>query len=88
MIEPNFADWRKQSKSVVDMAVYSNVSFTLTGTEEPERIDGEFVSASYFPILGISPILGRTFLPGEDEVPMRDAVMILTEGLWKRRYGG
>jgi predicted permease len=85
---PDFADWRKQSKSFVDMAVYSNVCFTLTGTDEPERIDGEFVSASYFPILGISPILGRTFLPGEDEVPMRDAVMILTEGLWKRRYGG
>jgi predicted permease len=85
---PDFVDWRKQSKSFVDMAGYSGVSFTLTGADEPERIDGEFVSASYFPILGISPILGRTFLPSEDEVPMRDAVAILSEGLWKRRYGG
>jgi predicted permease len=84
---PDFVDWRKQSKSFVDMAVYDGVSFTLTGADEPERIDGEFVSASYFPILGVSPILGRTFLPSEDVVPMRDAVVILSEGLWKRRYG-
>jgi predicted permease len=85
---PDFVDWRKQSRSFVDMAGYSGVSYTLTGAEEPERIDGEFVSASYFPILGISPVLGRTFLPSEDQVPMRDAVVILSEGLWKRRYGG
>ena len=84
---PDFVDWRKQSKSFVDMALYSGVSFTLTGADEPERIDGEFVSASYSPILGVSPILGRMFLPSEDVVPMRDAVVILAEGLWKRRYG-
>ena len=85
---PDFVDWRKQSKSFVDMAGYNDVSFTLTGADEPERMDGEFVSASYFSILGISPILGRSFLPAEDEVPMRNPVVILSEGLWKRRYGG
>jgi predicted permease len=85
---PDFVDWRKQSKSFVDLAGYSDVSFTLTGADEPERMNGEFVSASYFPILGVSAIAGRTFLPSEDEVPMRDPVVVLSEGLWKRRYGG
>ncbi len=85
---PDFVDWRKQSKSFVDMAGYNDVSFTLTGADQPERLDGEFVSASYFSILGISPILGRTFLASEDQVPMRNPVVVLSEGLWKRRYGG
>ena len=85
---PDFVDWRKQSKSFEDMAGFTDVGFTLTGSDEPERMNGEYVSASYFSILGVSAIVGRTFLPGEDEVPMRDHVVILSEGLWQRRYGG
>jgi len=85
---PDFMDWRKQSKSFVDMAGYNPVGSFLTGGEDaPERVVSEYVSASYFSLLGVSPILGRTFLPSEDEVPMRDQVVVLSEGVWKRRYG-
>ncbi|HEV2690755.1 MAG TPA: ABC transporter permease, partial [Bryobacteraceae bacterium] len=84
---PDFVDWRTQSKSFEDMAGYSGVSFTMTGGDEPERMNGEYVSASYFPLLRVSPVIGRTFLASEDEVPMRDPVVILSEGLWKRRFG-
>jgi predicted permease len=86
---PDFVDWRKQSKSFVDMAAYNQVSSFLTGGDEaPERKVSEYVSASYFSLLGVSPVLGRAFLASEDEVPMRNQVIILSEGLWKRRYGG
>ena len=85
---PDFADWRKQSKSFVDMATYNDVtSFLMGGEDAPERVVSEYVSASYFSLLGVSPILGRTFLASEDEVPMRDQVILLSEGVWKRRYG-
>jgi putative ABC transport system permease protein len=84
---PDFADWRSQSKSFDGMAVYNPVGSTLTGGDEPERVKCEQVSAAYFSILGVTPILGRTFLPSEDQVPMRDQVVILSEGLWKRRFG-
>jgi predicted permease len=85
---PDFMDWRTQSKSFADMAAYDPVgSFLMEGDEAPERVVSEYVSASYFSLLGVSPILGRTFLASEDEVPMRDPVILLSEGVWKRRYG-
>ncbi len=84
---PDFVDWRKQSKSFDGMALYIGSSLTLTGNDEPERIAGEFVAHGYFELLGINPQLGRTFTPEEDQVPQRDAVAILTDGLWKRRFG-
>jgi predicted permease len=85
---PDFVDWRSQGKSFDGMAAYNPVGVTLTGGDEPERVKCERVSAAYFPILGVNPILGRTFLASEDVVPMRDQVVILSEGLWKRRFGG
>ena len=60
---------------------------TLTGVDEPERITAEYVSQPYFDLLGMRPALGRTFRPEEDEVPQRNAVIILSDGLWKRRFG-
>src|ERR1051325_6828711 len=65
----DYLDWRAQSKSFDDMAMYMGNSFTLTGFDEPERIPGEFVGQAYFPLLGIKPALGRTFLPEEDQTP-------------------
>jgi len=85
---PDFVDWRKQNTSFEDVAGYNPVGATLVGGDENLRVKCEQVSASYFPLLGVSPLLGRTFLPSEDEVPMRDKVVILSEGLWKRRFGG
>ena len=85
---PDFADWRAQSKSFEDMAAVSDGAITITGVDEPERVPFEYVSASYFSILGVSAVQGRVFLSSEDQVPDRNAVVILTENLWKRRFGG
>jgi predicted permease len=84
---PDYLDWRAQSRSFESMAAFDSGTMTLTGVEEPERIRAEIVSEPYFDLLGMRPALGRTFLPEEDEVPQRNAVIILSDGLWKRRFG-
>ncbi|MCI0628925.1 MAG: ABC transporter permease, partial [Acidobacteria bacterium] len=85
---PDYADWRDQSRSFDAMALYTDGSFTLHSLDEPERVTGEFVAQPYFGLLGVRPILGRTFRPEEDAVPQRDAVVLLSSGLWQRRFGG
>ena len=85
---PDYVDWRAQSRSFEAMAAFDSGTMTLTGVDEPERIHAEFVSQPYFDLLGMRPALGRTFRPEEDEVPQRNAVVILSDGLWKRRFGG
>ncbi len=65
----------------------SNLAFNLTGLGEPEQIQGSRVSASFFPILGVQPALGRAFLP-EEEQAGRSHVVILDHSLWQRRFDG
>jgi putative ABC transport system permease protein len=84
---PDYLDWRTQSRSFEAVAAFDSGTMTLTGVDEPERIRAEVVSQPYFDLLGMRPSLGRTFLPEEDEVPQRNAVIILSDGLWKRRFG-
>lgn len=81
------ADWRSQSQSFTEMAVFSRDNpVTLMGGEELERVNGEFVSANLFPMLGVSPSLGRTFT-AEDE-QRGEQVVILSHAFWQRRFGG
>lgn len=84
---PNFLDWQRRSQSFEKMAGYRNESFNLTGLANPERLRGEMASATLFSILGIKPIIGRTFTESEDQ---RGAapVVVLTEPVWKSRFGG
>ena len=84
---PDYLDWRAQSSSFESMAAYWNGSFTLTGVDEPERISGEWVSAGYFELLGVAPIQGRTILADEDRVGNAAAVVLISDALWKRRFG-
>ncbi len=84
---PNFADWRAQNTVFASIAaVRQNESFNLTGTGEPERLQGQLVSAEFFSTLGIKPLVGRDFLPEEDREGATPAV-ILSYGLWQRRFG-
>src|SRR5215216_1509467 len=83
---PDFIDWRDQNQSFDSIAAFDSPSFTLTGNDEPERISGETVSASYFPLLGIQPKYGRTFLPEEDRTPDANPVAIVSYKLWQRRF--
>jgi putative ABC transport system permease protein len=84
---PNFADWRAQNTVFSTMAaVRSLESFNLTGTGEPERLQGRIVSAEFFSTLGIKPLLGRDFLAEEDR-PGATPAAILSHGFWQRRFG-
>ncbi|HEX8476059.1 MAG TPA: ABC transporter permease [Pyrinomonadaceae bacterium] len=82
---PNFIDWRKQSSVFEGIAVYDDRDLALTGEGEPERIDGQTVSANLFNVLGVRPILGRTFTP-EDEKPGASLVVLMGHRLWQRRF--
>ena len=82
----NFLDWRQQANVFTGMAACSERAFNLTGVGEPERLDGRRVSANLFDVLGVTPIIGRTFVPEEDQPGTK--VAILNEALWKRRFGG
>jgi len=83
---PNFEDWRRMNRTFSSMAAYRSTGFDLTGHGEPERLHGEMISAGFFELLGVNPLLGRTFSDDEDRIGANPTVMI-TEGLWKRRYG-
>jgi predicted permease len=82
----NFLDWQRESRSFEGMAVWRTDDFTLTGSGAPERLRGKMVSANLFSVLGVKPVLGRTFSPGEDQLGA-PPVALLGEGLWKRRFG-
>jgi predicted permease len=81
----NFLDWQKQNTLFEGMGAFAERSFNLTGIGEPERLDGRRVSANLFDLLGVKPILGRTFVTEEDKPGTK--VVLLNESLWKRRFG-
>jgi len=83
---PDFLDWRRQATAYSGMAASSPDDFTLTGGTEPQRVAGAQVSANYFQVLGVEPVLGRAFLSGEDQAG-HGRVVALREDLWKRRFG-
>ena len=83
---PNFEDWQRMNRSFTAIAAYRSTGFNLTGNGEPERLHGEMISAGFFEIFGVNPLLGRTFSENEDRIGANPTVMI-TEGLWKRRFG-
>jgi putative ABC transport system permease protein len=85
---PDFADWREQSRSLSAAAAYTGWAATVPGdgNTEPERIPGASVSAAYFDVLGVTPSLGRTFWESDD-APNAERVVVLSEGLWRRRFG-
>ena len=82
----DYVDWRDQNKVFERVAVYTNQSVsTLTDGDEATHVQGESVSANLFQLLGVQPMLGRTFLPNEDEPG--NHVVILSHGLWQRQFG-
>ena len=83
----NFVDWRDQSQVFEGMAAIADTSFNLTGSGDPERLEGRRVSANMFPLLGIEPQIGRVFTAAEDQ-PGAPRVVLLSYALWQRRFGG
>src|SRR5271169_6424330 len=64
----NFRDWQKDNHTFSAMAIARSSAFSLTGMGEAEQVNAEFISSDFFPLLGVKPVLGRTFAPGEDQV--------------------
>ncbi len=83
----NYADWKSQNQVFEEMAALDQRSFNLTGDGEPEKIEANGVTANFFGLLGIKPILGRVILPEEDK-PEANKVVMLSYSLWQQRYGG
>jgi predicted permease len=84
-----FAAWQSQSHSFEQVAIKRAIDFNLSGSggQLPELVHGQVASWGIFPLLGVEAALGRVFLPSDDRREA-NATVILTWGLWKRRYGG
>ena len=83
---PEYVLWKEQSRSVLsDIGAWFQAQTSLSGTGEAEMIQGERMSANLPALLGVSPLLGRSFRPEED-APSAEAVVMISEGLWRRRF--
>src|SRR5690348_3668377 len=83
----DFQDWRHRSASFSRIAAFIHTTFTITGGDRPERVAGDLVSADLFDVLGVAPALGRGFgVEDEHQVPYQ--CVVLSDGLWRRRFGG
>ena len=84
---PNYLDWKARSRSFSSMAAYTTGDIALSEAGEPERLRATMVTADFFETLGVAPAAGRTFAPDEF-VSGRDQVVVLSHGVWQRRFGG
>src|ERR1044071_5627620 len=83
----NFRRWREQTTSYQQIAAFTDFRFNLTGAGEPEDLAVQMATPELFKVLGVDPILGRTFLP-DDAEEGKPPVTVLSYGLWQRRFGG
>ena len=83
----NFRAWRDQSTSYQYIAAFTDQRANLTGTGEPEELSVQYATSDFFKVMGVDPLLGRTFVP-EDAEPGTPDVAVLSYGLWQRRFGG
>lgn len=85
---PDYHEWRDRSKVFDGLAGYYYGDFNLSAdNEEPERIQGAYVTANFFQVLQVSPALGRLFTPEEEEFG-KHRVVLLSDKLWQRRFAG
>src|SRR5919205_1385172 len=82
-----FSDYRDHNKTMETVVEHHSMNFILYGRDEPERVQTGVVSANFFDVLGVKPLLGRSFRP-EDERPGGDAVLMLSYKYWQRSHGG
>jgi putative ABC transport system permease protein len=83
----NFLEWRERTHSFNAMAAIAPFPMGLSGYGEPREVDALQVSADFFRVLGVAPLLGRTFSSAED-VPDGPPVVVLSYGLWRQQFGG
>jgi predicted permease len=83
----NFLPWKAERGVFERLAAVSDTRVGLTGHGEPLQVPVEYASADLFPVLGLRPILGRTYT-AEEDLPGATPVVVLSHGLWQRRFGG
>jgi len=84
---PDYQDLRDRSQSLAGLLAYHHDYVSITETGKPERVYGTLSSANYFDVLGVRPILGRGFLPGEELRPETGSVAVIAYSLWRSRFG-
>src|SRR6267143_4646196 len=83
---PNFRDLQRQNQTFSAMSISRGFGFSLVGTGEAERVNARLITADFFTVLDVKPVLGRSFAPGEDE-PGAGPVAMITADLWQRKFG-
>jgi predicted permease len=83
---PDYQDYQ-QNQVLEGIAAYTGGGAIMSGRGEPERVLAPAASANFFSVLGVEPVIGRTFQPGDDK-PGAPRVAVLTYGMWQRRFGG
>ena len=83
---PNYRDWAEGARSFQHLVALEGRSKNLSGPDGAERVAATAATGNLFQALGVQPLLGRPFLPGED-APGAAPVVVLGEGLWRRRFG-
>src|SRR5277367_833448 len=83
---PEITDYRDRNRTLAALAEYHGMSFTLFGHGDPERVRTGVVSANYFGLFGIQPMLGRTFIPADDRLGA-PAVLVLSYDYWRNSLG-
>ena len=82
----NYQDWRAMNRSFTDMAATAFAFSNITGDGTPEIVLGRRVTANFFSVLGVQPVIGRAFTESDDTSGAR--VVVISHALWQRRYGG
>src|SRR5499426_853638 len=84
---PLYAELRDRNDVLSGVVAYDQKPFSLSDGSQSERVVGQIVSGNYFATLGVRPALGRFFLPEEDRTPGTHPVIVISHGLWQRRFG-
>jgi macrolide transport system ATP-binding/permease protein len=85
---PNFVDLRAQRPAIVeDLIAYSMVALNIRTDRDPQRVFGMVVSGNYFDVMGVTPALGRAFLPEEDRTPDAAPVVVFSHSYWRDQFG-
>jgi macrolide transport system ATP-binding/permease protein len=83
----DYLDWKRMNKTLASLEAYQGTGFMVDSPAGAERAQGARVTAGFFRTLGVSPMLGRDFVDGEDQ-PAAQPVVILSYATWQTRYGG
>jgi len=84
---PNFVDWQARNTTFEAMSTFRGWSMTMMGTDQPLDLNARMVAADYFKVMGVAPLLGRSFT-ADDDKPGANPVTILSHGFWQKQFAG